>query len=394
MTGKSAHPAGSHPLSSFTTTRRIAALATGTALAGLIAATTLAGPASADPNPGSPGTSYTGITNPAFIYAGVGADADDTLMDNVAAQYDTTVTTPSATTPLVASYDATTPGTGAIHENITTKPGCTAIPRPNGTGDGFTALGAGALSGTDNTTPCIDFNRSSSPKATGSSQLTLNFWALGQDAIDWVTVGTSYAPSTPLSDLQLREIFTCQITDWAQVGGQEGAIHVYVNPSTAGTYKYFLTAIGSSTGAVASGCGSNVTTIEQVDGSALLGDPQGIAPYAVTKWAGQSNDLAGFPDERGGTVLGHIGDSTPPVVSEPLDSTNYNVMNTSFANDGSQGRYLYNVTRDTDTIAEQTLATNLFSSTGYICQNQDALLIPYGVPPLGDTGSVTCGQES
>jgi ABC-type phosphate transport system substrate-binding protein len=388
-------------LSSFTTTRRIAALATGTALAGLIAATTLAGPASADPNPGSPGTPYAGVTNPAFIYAGVGADADDTLMDNVAAQYDATVTTPSATTPLVASYDATTPGTGAIHENIVTKPGCTAIARPNGTGDGFTALTGSATSSTDSTTPCVDFSRSSSAKLTNGSQATLNFWALGQDAIDWVTVGTSYAPSTPLTDLQLREIFTCAVTNWAQVGGQEGAIHVYVNPSTAGTYKYFLTAIGTTTGAVASGCGNpdsgpgTPTTIEQVDGSALLGDPQGIAPYAVTKWAGQSNDLAEFPDERGGTVLGHIGDSTPPVVSEVgADSNTYNVMNTSFANDGSQGRYLYNVTRDTDTTAEQTLATNLFSSTGYICQNQDALLIPYGVPPLGDTGGVTCGQES
>jgi ABC-type phosphate transport system substrate-binding protein len=379
-------------LSTRLTRRGVAALATSTAVLGLLVTSALTGPASADPNPGTPGSAYTGITNPAFIYAGVGADADDTLMDNVAAQYDATVSTPSATTPVVASYDATNLSTGAIHESITTKPGC-SLARPNGTGDGFTALTADQISTTDSTTPCVDFNRSSSAKATNGSQSSLNFWALGQDAIDWVTVGTAYAPSTPLSDLQLREIFTCQVTDWSQVGGQEGAIHVYVNPSTAGTYKYFLTAIGTTAAAVSSGC-PDATTIEQVDGSALDGDPQGIAPYAVSKWAGQSNDLTGFPDERGGTVLGHLGGSTPPVVAESLDSTSYNVLNTSFANAGSQGRYLYNVTRSTDTAAEQTLATNLFSSTGYICQNEDELLIPYGVPPLGNTGAVVCGQES
>lgn len=389
--------AGSTTLSSTSAARR----ATVVAAVFVIALTAVVGlaisPASADPNPSNPGAAVSGVTDPSFLYAGAGADADYELMDNVASSYDATVTTPSATTPLLESYDSVNPQTGATGEHITPKPGCGVTPtitRPLGTGDGNTLLVNDPLSTTDGTTPCINFNRSSSAKATDGSQSALDFWTLGQDAVDWVTVGTSYAPRTPLTISQLQQIFTCQITDWAQVGGQEGAIHVYINPSTSGTYKFFLSAIGTTTGAVSTGCGSSAKVVPQVDGTQLAGDPQAIAPYAVTKWAGQKNSPGDFTDKRGGTVLGHIGDATAPTTTEDLDDTTYTVLNTSFANDGPQGRYLYNVTRHGDGDALNTIAANLFGPTGYICSNQDDLLIPYGVPPLGSSGSVVCGQKS
>lgn len=356
-------------------------------------------PASADPDPNNPGTAIASVSDPSFLYAGVGADADYELMDNVAASYNATVATPSATTPWVESYDSVNPKTGATAENITPKPGCGVSPvivRPLGTGDGNTLLNNDPISTVGSGVHCINFNRSSSAKATDGSQNGLTFWTLGQDAIDWVTVGTAYAPRTALTISQLQQIFTCQITDWAQVGGQEGAIHVYVNPSTSGTYKYFLSAIGTTTGAVTAGCGTTgphaVTQVPQVDGTKLAGDPQAIAPYAVTKWAGQANSPSGFVDRRGGTVLGHIKDSTAPTTTEVLDSTTYTVLNTSFANNGPQGRYIYNVTRNADSATLQTIASNLFGSAGYICSNQDELLIPYGMPPLGSSGAVVCGQ--
>ena len=45
-----------------------------------------------------------------------------------------------------------------------------------------------------------------------------------------------------------------QVTDWSQVGGQPGPIHVYLPPSSAATYTFFLQAIGSSLTNVNAGC--------------------------------------------------------------------------------------------------------------------------------------------
>ncbi len=387
-------------------TRRFTGVATTTVATALLVAGLAISPAAADPVSGTPGTYPTtvngeSITDPGLVYAGLGADADGEVLDNIATQYDsqfTGSTVPTTTTPYLESFDATNPATGATGDNLTTKPGCTAFPRPTGTTDGVTALTNDALStgATSNKTqPCVDFARSSSAKATNGSQSSLNFWALGQDAVDWVAVGGAYAPTTPLSTLQLSEIFSCEITNWDQVGGQNGAIHVYVNPSTAATYKFFLTAIGSSLTAVSTGCGaSGVTTVQQVNGSLFAGDPQAIAPYAVSKWAGQADGQTPFVDNRGGTVLGLIGDTTPPTETQTISTGpaagSYLTLNPAFATARPEGRILYDVTRSTDSAALQTVASNLFGPSGYICSDQTNLLVPYGIPTLG----ANCGQES
>jgi hypothetical protein len=129
-----------------TATHRFAAVVSGAAVAGLLATSFLASPASADPDPTNPGTPISGVSSPAFLYAGVGADADAELMQNAVLQYNSTVTTPSATTPLLESFDATNPQTGATEDSIVTKPGCAGSPRPNGTGEGQTALTNDAVS--------------------------------------------------------------------------------------------------------------------------------------------------------------------------------------------------------------------------------------------------------
>ena len=43
---------------------------------------------------------------------------------------------------------------------------------------------------------------------------------------------------------------------------------------------------------------------QQNDGRTMNGDPMGIAPYAVTKWAAQSNEPVGIADYRGGAQIG------------------------------------------------------------------------------------------
>ena len=57
---------------------------------------------------------------------------------------------------------------------------------------------------------------------------------------------------------------------------------------------------------VSAGCTGLPTVFDgqQNDGRSMNGDPQGIAPYAVTKWAAQDNEPPGINDYRGGAHIG------------------------------------------------------------------------------------------
>jgi ABC-type phosphate transport system substrate-binding protein len=345
-------------------------------------------PAAADPVVGAPGTPPAGLTA-TQILAGVGADADAELVDAAAVAYNAQTPAP---TSFLASYDAFNPVTGAS-ESITTKPGC-VLPRPNGANTGVSALLTGAKSTVDPTAFCIDFARSSRAKKSDGSEASLTFYALARDAVTWVSIGNSYAPKS-LTLAQLKGIFECSITDWSQVGGQAGAIHVFTPPSGAATYTFFLQAIGSSLTSVATGCGTAAKPTQTNDGTSLAGDPQAIAPYAVTKWAAQRNNAPGIKDLRGGAVLGEIGAAgadVPPTSTTLVGTTTYTVLNPAFAN-GPQGRLLYDVVRTATASAELKA---IFAPGGFICTNANALIVPFGATPLGDNVSATnyCGQPS
>ena len=217
----------------------LVSLASALSLTAVVAAGTAA---QADPVPDSPGTPPAGWSA-GDVYAGVGADAFAELTNEVARQYDAQTPTPAK---FLASYDAVNPLTGASGEDITTKPGC-SIPRPNGANAGLKAI-------LTDTSGCIDFVRSSRPKAT-SGESNLDFYAQSRDAVGYATVGNAYAPTTPLTAAQLKDIFECTTTDWSEVGGQAGAIHVYLPPASAATLTFFLTAIGTSYSTVTTACG-------------------------------------------------------------------------------------------------------------------------------------------
>jgi ABC-type phosphate transport system substrate-binding protein len=348
--------------------------------------------ASADPVPGSPGTPPAGKT-PAQIYAAVGADAFAELTNNFATKYNTQGTPP---TNVLASYDAVNPVTAAAGENILTKPGCT-IARPNGANAGVTAIKlnqkSDAAAGGDGTSFCIDFVRSSRAKAaTGESGLT--FYAQSRDAVSYATIGNAYAPVGALSTAQLKDIFECTTTDWSQVGGQAGPIHVYLPPASAATLTFFLQAIGSSLTNVSTGCTGTgrLFDTQQNDGRSMNGDPLGIAPYAVTKWAAQDNEALGIADNRGGAVIGLVNTATPPTTTTTLGPNTYRVLNPAFTDGASAsfGRLFFNVVRN-DAPAE---LQDIFRPGGYLCTNQNDLLIPFGNTPLGNdtTASRFCGQ--
>lgn len=366
--------------------------------AGVAAAAALlsGGPALADPNPSSPGTPVTGVTDDTKLAAGVGADADAELVNAIVTEYNAR---PSATDPQLESFDAVNPQTGVAGEQIVTKPGC-SIARPNGANAGATALLAKAKAtgaGGDSTSLCVDYARMSRAKKTDGSEATLDFYALTTDAVTWAAVTGSYAPAT-LSKAQLKDIFECTDTDWSQVGGQAGPIHVYVPPSSSATYTFFLQAIGSSIANVTTGCGSAAITAQQNDGTKLTGDPEAIAPYAIGKWASQSNVESDssilVKDLRGGTVLGSATAATGDAYVSPTTTlSGYLVNNPSFT--APFTRTLFTATLNTSTPAyfPSSLADAIFGTTGFVCTDSgvQSVFARYGFSPLSASA---CGQKS
>jgi ABC-type phosphate transport system substrate-binding protein len=366
------------------------------AVAGAALALALAAvqPASADPDNNNPGTPPSGKAANE-IFSAVGADAFAELTNNIATVYN--ATPPAGTTRVLASYDAINPVTGAVGENITTKPGCT-LARPNGANAGITALTLNQKSTAPGFTDeyCIDFVRSSRAKGSAPAEQSLTFYAQSRDAVSYAVIGNAYAPVLPLTTAQLKDIFECAKTDWSQVGGQAGAIHLYLPPTTAATYTFFLQAIGSSVTSVAAGCTGlpNVFVGQQNDGSSLNGDPQGILPYAVTKWAAQTNGAPGILDLRGGSHIGLVNATTSPFVTATVGPNTYQVLNPAFTSGASAsfGRFFFNTVRPD---APQELK-DVFKAGGYLCQHADEFLIPFGNTPLGDDTSQTqyCGKPN
>ena len=307
------------------------------AAAGLAAAIALAGAgtASADPVPGQPGTPPAGKTA-AQIYSTVGADAFAELTNNLTLAYNGQSPAPDR---VLASYDAVNPETGVAGENILTKPGCT-IARPNGANAGITAITLNQKSTVDPNEYCIDWVRASRAKGSAPAEAALTFYAQSRDAVSYAVIGNAYAPTTPLTATQLKDIFECTVSDWSEVGGQAGAIHVYLPAASAATLTFFLQAIGSSLTSVQAGCAGLPTVFEnqQNDGRTLDGDPQGIAPYAVTKWAAQVNEPTGINDYRGGAHIGTVNTTTAPTITTTLGGDSYRVLNPDFTDRGQRRR--------------------------------------------------------
>jgi ABC-type phosphate transport system substrate-binding protein len=198
-----------------------------------------AGPALADPPSGTV-PAHTSIV-------GVGSDTTMNVVNQISVDYDKT----SATRKLY-SWDAVGSTT------ISTKTGCAAITRPNGSGAGISALKANARPSGDTIDFCVDFARSSRGPQTGDGATThLAFVAYAKDAVTWSANSTTNATAS-LTTLQLRAIYSCNAAllgtgktgrvTWNEVGGTSASAVVPVIPqSSSGTRSFFLSKIGVTT---------------------------------------------------------------------------------------------------------------------------------------------------
>jgi len=292
--------------------------------------------------------------------AGVGSDTTQYVMDGMATAFNA-----ASTTTELGSWDAVPPA-GGTATTIVTKTGCAPITRPNGGSAGVAALQA-------DTTGCIDFARTISPKATDGTQNALTFYAYGRDGVSWATV-----PSTPaktpatLTTAQLAGIYTCQVTDWKSVSASlpSNPIHAKLPQVSSALRKTFLTRIGLSDSTVGA-CVDQ--TVEQNKGTALAGDPLAIVPHSIASYLAQSKKKV--PDARAGIVLRSINGKKPVTAK--------NKLNTAF--DANFLFLIYNVVK-TPSLSNYT---TLFSSTGFVCKHP-AVITSYGFGTIGDA----CGTAT
>ena len=216
---------------------------------------------------------------------GLGAQTQQSLVDQFSADYNATLT--SSTASRLYYFDAINPVNGDQGDSITVKSTCTPFPRPNGASAGIKQLATFAQT-SDKNYYCDNFAGSSRPR--GSSDPTYGpggvaFVNLAGDAVDWATPATTDAPAS-LTPAQLNAIYTCSVTNWSQVGGKNAPIQPFMPQSGAGTLTFWLAAIGVTTpGPCVS---NNNNTLEENEGvDPVLQTPQAIWIYSVGDYIAQ-----------------------------------------------------------------------------------------------------------
>jgi ABC-type phosphate transport system substrate-binding protein len=263
-------------------------------LAGAAAAVTAvaltAGPALADPP--------SGTTPKDTAAVGVGANPDQSLFDQVSASWNKTHKTGTQ----FFSWDATNPVTQAQGDQIETKSACTTIARPNGTGQGKSALEANTTDPTNSKYFCIDYARAASARSSSDPACSTGgicYVSVAGDAVTWAVRsaanGGTDAPAT-LTPAQLVKIFECKDTNWKQVGGTSAPIQAYLPQTSSGTRTFWLLALGGGTTAITPGsCVSDLPTqtdpggtLEENEGfNTVFDSPEAIGIYSVGDYVGQ-----------------------------------------------------------------------------------------------------------
>jgi hypothetical protein len=219
---------------------------------------------------------------------GVGAAGDGNLADQASGGYNERHPAP------MYSFDATNPVAGETGDPVTTKQGCTAIPRPHGSSEGIAALAENTTDPGDPSVYCIDFARSvRGRQATDPSYGPggVAFVTLAKTAVTWATrdaaSGGTDAPKS-LTAAQLNGIYQCTITSWGQVGGAADApIHPFLPQIGSETRTDFLNAIGVSS---PGGCVSDDNDIlaENEGVNPVLDDPNAVVPYSIAAYLAQA----------------------------------------------------------------------------------------------------------
>lgn len=347
-------------------------------------------------------------TVPAYYdVVGVGSNTTEYVMDQISVDYNKTITAKlhSPKNPYFYTYDALPPGVNAPSPKykITPKAACSVIARPNGSGAGLTALDSSqAITRNKVKYWCVDFARSSggrkptNPKAGKGGVI---FVAFAKDAITWAArsaaSGGTDAPAS-LSTAQLKAIFTCVDTNWAQVGGKAGAIKVYLPQAGSGTLSTWEKFMGITT------LGSCVSQApEENEGTnPVFKSANAIGIYSIGAYVAQKYHSASCT-AKPAKGQNQFGCNTTGVLSlgkiggvAPLTAAKVPVINPAFPS--SYFRTVYNILRWGASTKDHIDARleKFFSSKalkGYLCTSPTATaaIKSYGFIPTPLCGSIS-----
>jgi phosphate transport system substrate-binding protein len=282
------------------------------AMAGLAAlAVGIAGPAAADP---------------ATTFVTVGSDTVQDVMNQFTAD---------EFPGLIGSWDAVNPVSGAAHEDINPKPGC-SMTRPNGSGEGLAALrksinpSTTAVQLADPPEPgCVDFSRSSAgPGANASTNGALQYVPFALDAVapatgpatavtgtdpavatqitqaDGFSLGTSTTPGTLIKLYRdCAQVTVGGVTYDPNIPAAAGAqqIHLYVPQAGSGTRNFWAAQLNFNATTLPSCVHDTIigtspaVPVEEHNGTVFAQDAQAIGPFSIAQFDSQSN---GHNDRR------------------------------------------------------------------------------------------------
>jgi ABC-type phosphate transport system substrate-binding protein len=339
-----------------------------------------------------------------YDVVGVGSNTTEYVMDQISGDYNKTIPASkhSPSDPYFYSYDALPAGANApsTKYKITPKAGCSVIARPDGSGAGVTALDTSQRVHTNYW--CIDFGRSSGgrkPTNPKEGKGGVIFVAFAKDAITWsarsAARGGTDAPAS-LTTAQLKAIFTCTDTNWAQVGGKSGAIKVLLPQAGSGTLSTWEKFMGITT---LGACVSQAP--EENEGTnPNLNSANAIFIYSIGAYVAQKYHSAACGAKPSKTqnafgcnitgveALGKIGGVSP------ITTAKVPVINPAFPS--SYFRTVYNVLRWGATTRDHidTRLEKFFSSKalhGYLCTSPTATaaIKNYGFIPTPLCGSIS-----
>jgi ABC-type phosphate transport system substrate-binding protein len=223
--------------------------------------------------------------------AGMGSDTAEIVMNKLTWGEDV-----PATNPAVTGYNSTVAQSAGWYNSynatgsatVDTKPGCVGITRQNGSSAGINALKAApTLSTVDNTTPCLDFARSSrGPNANGSDVDNLGnplfFLPYALDGLQYASATTTNAPQT-LQVAALKAIYTTVGITWnnAAVGGTSTDVIQKVIPQAgSGTRSFFEAQLGIADNQLA----SDVIVAQEHDPVPIAANADRIGPFSSARF--------------------------------------------------------------------------------------------------------------
>ena len=354
-------------------------------------------------------------TNPTLTstYVAVGSDTTDDVIGALS-----TTLVDGSNTPYISSYSAFGSATITIPARSygNANANCT-ITRPNGSGAGLRALGAGVLNvaapgqTTGTADNCVQLGRSSSGANPGTGfnppAGSLTYIPFGTDSVSYATLGSSVF-SHNLNLDRLKTIYrTNGVPGTSDCGGALGKWAPLIPQSGSGTRGFWATVLGITDGAIdttkAAGTAPDNTwgscvrdtvggnPVQEHDGRVLTANNQ-IAPFSTAQFIAQA--AAVIPDNRGArTTLNAIDfdNNTGATSVSPFVLQQSFKSGTVAANNGS--RPVYNVVQTSRLASDSRLSGLLSGPTSVLCNNaaSKTIIQRYGFdlnPSCGDTTKV------